>query len=191
MKLKKLSAQLRAAVQVVTARRTKTEKAILRHAEVFAQHLQIGIDHEDIVDRINAFDWLDIQDADNEEAFAKIVMRFYDSFNFRVNADAQGLVLQAFTFKFVEAVTFIREAIVHTHASYNVEGSSKGFTNPVVDKFYYINYWATKKSIPVNYNEKRQEHRALFNMDTIILSILADKLNVFNEYERNKPKPKA
>ncbi len=44
--------------------------------------------------------------------------------------------------------------------------------------------------IPVNYNEKEQENRKLFNLDTIILSILADKLEVLNAFERNKPKQK-
>lgn len=190
MGLKKLNAQLRVAVSVMVTQRTKVEKAILRNAEVLAEHLNIGIDHETIVDRINAFDWLEIQDADTEEAYAKIVMRFYNGFNFKVNADAQSLVLQAFTHKFTKAAKYIRDAILHTNASYNIEGSSKGFTNPTVDKFYYINYWAEKKSIPVNYNEKDQDKRALFNIDTIILSILADKLNAFNTFERNKPKKK-
>lgn len=83
---------------------------------------------------------------------------------------------------------YLRDAIEHTNLSYNVEGSTRGFTNPAVDRMYYISYWANKKNIPVNFNEKKQEKRELFNMDTIILSILADKLNNFNEFERLKPK---
>lgn len=166
------------------------EKAILRHGDALARYLELGITAESIVDRVNAFDWLDIQLANSEEQMAAIILRFYESFNFKVPKEFQQIVLKAFACKFNEAIIYLRDAIVEVNHSYNVEGSSKGFQNDTVNKFYYINYWADKKNIPVNYNEKRQNKRELFNLDTIILSILADKLNVFNEFERNKPKPK-
>lgn len=168
--------------------RSKTEKAILRHPEVTAKHLKIGIEATDIVDRINAFDWLDLQNADTAQKFNIIMWRIYEQFNVKVDHDARGIVFLAFATKFEEAVKFIKRGIENVHASYNIEGGGRGFTNPTIDQFYYISYWADKKGIPVNFNEKRQEHRALFNMDTIVLSILADKLEQFNKYEREKPK---
>ena len=169
---------------------TKKDQAVLRHEDALAQYLELGITKEQIVDRVNAFDWLDLQEAKNEKALAAITLRFYKSFNIQTPPAFQSIVLKAFTHKFVEACKYLREAIEHVNASYNIEGSTKGFQNATVNKFYYINYWADKKSIAVNYNEKSQEKRELFNLDTIILSILADKLNAFNEYERNKPKKK-
>lgn len=173
-----------------TYRASKPEKAILRHEEVLAKHLDIKITHEHIVDKINAFDWLDIQLAKSEQDLAPIVMRFYDSFNFKVNPPFRLIVLKAFTHKFTEAVKYLQSGIEDVAQSYNIPDNSRGFQNETVNKFYYINYWADKKQIPVNYNEKKQENRELFNLDTIILSILADKLQTLNTYERNKPKPK-
>lgn len=165
------------------------DRAILRHEEALAEFLDLGgITHLDIVDRINAFDWLDLGEAENDEQIAAIALKFYDGFNFEVAPAFKGIVLKSFTFKFMQALEYLRDAIEQTKMSYNVEGSSSGFQNEIVNKFYYINYWADKKQIPVNYNEKRQEKRELFNLDTIILSILADKLNVLNTHERNKPK---
>lgn len=166
------------------------EKAIMRHGDALARYLELGITAEQIVDRVNAFDWLDIQLANSEEQMAAIILRFYEGFNFKTSEAFQPLVLKAFAHKFTEALKYLKSGIEEVNASYNVEGGSRGFQNETVNKFYYINYWADKKSIPVNYNEKRQEKRELFNLDTIILSILADKLHVFNEFERNKPKRK-
>jgi len=167
------------------------DKAILRHEDELAKFLDLGgVKYTDIVDKINAFDWLDIQLANSSEQMAVIVLRLYESFNFKVPAAYSSIVLKAFAHKFNEAIKYLADAIEEVNQSYNVEGGSKGFQNPTVNKFYYINYWAGKKNIPVNYNEKKQENRELFNLDTIILSILADKLEVLNAFERNKPKQK-
>lgn len=181
---------LKTKIRNALKRPDQKEKAILRHEDVNAKFLNIGITTEQIVDRINAFDWLDIQLAESDEQMAAIVFRFFKSFNIKCPRAYEPIVLKAFAYKFTEAIKYLRAGIEDVNQSYNIEGSSKGFRNDTVDKFYYINYWADKKSIPVNYNEKRQINRELFNLDTIILSILADKLNVFNEFERNKPKPK-
>ena len=166
----------------------QTEKAILRHEDVFAKSLDIKITHLDIVDKLNAFDWLDLNEAKSEEDVAVIVLRFFDMFNFKFPEAYRAIILKAFTIQFTEALEYFKDAIANVQHSYNVKGSSKGFQNDTVNKFYYISYWADKKNIPVNFNEKDQEKRSLFNFDTIILSILADKLAVLNEWERNKPK---
>lgn len=171
---------------------TKAEKAILRHELELHKFLKIGVTPEQIVDKINAFDWLDIQMAKSEQDLAPIVMRFYESFNIRVPLESyKPVVLMAFTHKFTQAVKYLQSAIEDVAESYNIPDNPRGFQNETVNRFYYINYWADKKQIPVNYNEKKQENRELFNLDTIILSILADKLQTLNTYERNKPKPKA
>lgn len=168
--------------------KSQIEKAILRHENSVAKYLNIGITAEQIVDKINAFDWLDMAEAKNEQEMAAICLKFFKSFKFKYRKEFETIVLKAFAHKFKEAQVYLADAITEVSHSYNVEGSSRGFQNDTVNKFYYINYWADKKNIPVNYNEKSQEKRALFNLDTIILSILADKLHTFNEFERNKPK---
>jgi hypothetical protein len=173
---------------LIAKRKTATERAILRHQEANAQFLNIGISHEQIVDKINAFDWLDMAEAKTEDEMAVICLKFFKSFNFKYPKDFETIIVKAFAHKFKEAQKYLADAIIEVSHSYNVEGSSRGFQHDTVNKFYYINYWADKKNIPVNYNEKDQEKRALFNLDTIILSILADKLHTFNEFERNKPK---
>jgi hypothetical protein len=167
---------------------TALDRAILRHPDFYANHLNIGVTVEDIVDRINAFDWLDLAQADTPEKLSEIILKFFKDFNFVYPKAYEAIILQAFTLKFKKALEYLRDAIEHVSQSYNVEGQSRGFTNPAVDRMYYINYWATKKNIPVNFNEKKQERREIFNLDTIILSILADKLNNLNEFERLKPK---
>lgn len=184
MKLRTIRAKLQRALK----RPSNIEKAILRHEDVNAEFLNIGVTAEQIVDKINAFDWLDLSEAKTEDEMAIIFMRLFESFNIECPKAYRLIVLKAFTHKCLKAIEYLKEAITSVDHAYNVEGGSKGFTNKVVDKLYYITYWANKKNIPVNYNEKDQEKRALFNLDTIILSILADKLQVFNDYERNKPK---
>ena len=82
----------------------------------------------------------------------------------------------------------IKESITAVSKSYNIPDLKDGFRNQLIEKFYYIEYWANKKNIPVNFNEKNLEKRSLFNLDTIILSILSDKLKILNEYESSKPK---
>ncbi len=181
---------LKTKIRNALKRPNKKEQAILRHDDALCKYLQLGVTVEQIVDKVNAFDWLDLGEAKNEEQMAKIVLRFYEGFNIQTSAAFRGIVLKAFTHKFNEAIIYLRDAIEEVNQSYNVEGGSKGFQNPTVNKFYYINYWARKNMIPVNYNEKEQENRKLFNLDTIILSILADKLEVLNAFERNKPKQK-
>jgi hypothetical protein len=179
---------LKTKIRNALKRPNKKEQAILRHEDAAAQFLEIGVTAELIVDKINAFDWLDLGEAKSEEQLSSIIFKFFEGFKFEYPPRYEAIILKAFTHKFMGALDYLREAINEVHASYNVEGTSKGFRNATVDKFYYINYWADKKSIPVNYNERSQNNRALFNLDTIILSILADKLQVFNNYENNKPK---
>lgn len=179
---------LKTKIRNALKRPNKKEQAVLRHEDALCQYLQLGIKHTDIVDQINAFDWLDIQQAKSEEEFAVIVMKFYKLFNIQTSPAFTSIVAKAFAHKFVQAVQYLRDAIEETQQSYNIEGNSKGFQNENVNKLYYISYWADKMKIPVNFNEKQQEKRALFNLDTIILSILADKLDTFNAFERNKPK---
>lgn len=164
------------------------EKIILKHEDFFALSINIGITSNDIVDKINAFDWLDLTEAKTQDAYNKIVYSIFARFPFLYHKKHESIIQKAFAVLFVEAVEGIKGAILAVSKSYNIEGGTTGFKNEAVDKFYYIEYWATKKNLPVNYNEKNLEKRNLFNFDTIILSILADKLRTFNEYELNKPK---
>lgn len=164
------------------------DKAILKHQDTLAKFVNCGVSKEMIIDKLNAFDWLELQQAETEIEMGAIIMRFFEMFKIQTKPAFKSIILKSFTHKFIEAINEIKEAIEFVNGSYNIDGSSRGFQNDTVNKFYYINYWAEKKLIPVNYNEKEQKKRDIFNFDTIILSILADKLNVFNEYERTKAK---
>jgi len=80
------------------------DKAVLRHEDELAKFLDLGgVKYTDIVDKINAFDWLDIQLADSREQMAIIVLRLYESFNFKVPEAYSSIVLKAFAHKFEEA----------------------------------------------------------------------------------------
>ena len=164
-------------------------EVILRHEDVFAKSLDIKINKEQIIDKIDAFDWLDLSEAKSEFDFEKVVFSIFKRFNFKYPKKYDSIIKKAFSYKFIEAVEQIKTSIIAVSKSYNIDGGAvDSFRNEIVDKFYYINYWADKKNIPVNYNEKDYNKRKLFNFDTIILNILADKLKILNDYERNKPK---
>lgn len=164
------------------------EKTILQHDDFFAKSLDINITKSDVIDKINAFDWLDLTEANTPEQYYKVMFSIFDMFNFKYQNKYDDIIRKAFANLFIDAVDAIKESILAVSKSYNIEGNTGGFRNPIVDKFYYIEFWAEKKNIPVNYNEKDKDKRNLFNFDTIILSILSDKLKSYNDYERNKPK---
>lgn len=166
------------------------EKTILKHKDTFSQFLDIGISVNEITAKVNAYDWFDLQEAKNESDIKSVVNNIWSKFNFKIKKEYAEIINQAFYYKFLKSIIQIKEAIEYTNASYNIPNSSSGFENDIVNKYYYLNYWANKKNIPLNINEKDQAKRDLFNLDTIILSILAEKLQSYNEYERNKPKAK-
>ena len=166
------------------------EKTILKHKDTFSQFLDIGISVNEITAKVNAYDWFDLQEAKNESDIKSVVNNIWSCFNFKIKKEHSEIINQAFYYKFLKSIIQIKEAIEYTNASYNIPNSSGGFENDIVNKYYYLNYWANKKNIPLNINEKDQPKRELFNLDTIILSILAEKLQSYNEYERNKPKTK-
>jgi hypothetical protein len=164
-------------------------EVILKHEDVFAKSLDIKITKGNIIDKIDAFDWLDLSEAKSEFDFEKVVLSIFKRFNFKYPKKYDSIIKKAFSYNFIEAVEQIKTSIIAVSKSYNIDGCGvDSFRNEIVDKFYYINYWADKKNIPVNYNEKDYNKRKLFNFDTIILNILADKLKILNDYERNKPK---
>lgn len=162
------------------------EKIILKHHLFLSQSLDIGINSIDIIDKINAFDWFDLADAKTEIEYQNIILSIFNRFNFAFPKKYEMIIKEAFAFLFVEAVKKIKDSILAISKSYNIDGSSFGFRNDIIEKYYYIEYWATKKNIPVNYNEKDLSKRNLFNFDTILLSLLSDKLRIFNEHELNK-----
>lgn len=160
-------------------------KIVLNNPSLYP-FIEIGVSVSKVIDKINAFDWLDLADASTPEAFAAVVESVFNRFTFKYPAKYDEAIKTAFAYRFTEAVTELRESITEVSKSYNIDGAANAFSNEIVNRFYYINYWADKKNIPVNYNETSLEKRALFNLDTIILSILADKLSAFNQHEQNK-----
>ena len=164
------------------------EKIILKHHTFLSECLNIGIDSNKIIDKINAFDWFDLSEAKTEIEYQQIITSIFFRFNFVYPKKYDTIIKESFSHLFVDAVLKIKDSITAVSKSYNIEGGSTGFRNEVIEKYYYIEYWANKKNIPVNYNEKDLSKRNLFNFDTIILSILSDKIKTFNDWELNKPK---
>lgn len=164
------------------------EKTILKHQDTFSKFLDIKITSNDIIEKINAFDWLDLLESKNEYQFQLIIFTIFEQFNFKYKPKYDVIIKKEFSELFVEAVGNIKESITAVSHSYNIAEVKEGFRNAVVDKFHYIEYWASKKNIPVNYNEKDQSKRELFNLDTILVTILSDKLKNFNNYELNNKK---
>ena len=164
------------------------EDIILKHQDTFALHLDIKISYSDIIDKINAFDWLDLQSANSEIEYQNICFDVFNRFNFKYKKAHELIIKKAFINLFQKSIEHIKESITAVSQSYNIPEIKEGFRNPTIEKFYYIEYWANKKNIAVNFNEKDYEKRAIFNLDTIILSILSDKLKMYNEYESSKQK---
>ena len=164
------------------------EKIIKKHKGAIAPFVNIGVTAEEISCKVNAYDWFDLQEAKDENDIIKVMETIFNKFNFKIKPNIKEIVTLAFYHKFLKAIVLLKDGIEHVKSSYTVPNDGVNFENEVVNKYYYLNYWADKKNIPINVNEKDQAKRDLFNFDTIILSILADKLNSYNNYERNKPK---
>ena len=84
-----------------------TEKIILKNDDFFAKSLNIGITSSDIIDKINAFDWLDLTEATSLERYAEIMFSIFDLFTFKYPKKYDAIVKKAFTSLFV--------AVSYTH----------------------------------------------------------------------------
>ena len=153
---------------------------ILQNEDFLAKSLVIGVSVDDIMAEVNVFDWMHFKTAPIETT----ITDFQKRLNFE-NKDR--LYQKAFIHKFEKAIKNLSTLVEEVHSSYNIP-SKKGTNNEHIAQYYYLKYWADKKAIAVDYNEKDLNKQKLFNLYTILFDIFADKEANFNAYNRQKEK---
>lgn len=160
----------------------ESENIILSNEDLYCKSLNIGITVDDIMAEVNAFDWLELKEKPIEEVF--------NDFKKRLNFDNPvGLYFsireKAFAHKFERALINLSAFVDEVNSSYNY-AKGGGVSNPEIDRYYYLRYWADKKLIAIDYNETDYNKRKLFNFYTILFDIFASKLENFNAFQRQK-----
>ena len=158
------------------------EDIILSNEDLYCKSLNIGITVDDIMAEVNAFDWMELKERPIEDTFNdfKARMKFVNPKN-----EYHSIREKAFAYKFERAIVNLSAFVDEVNSSYNF-GAKGGISNPVIDRYYYLKYWADKKLIAVDYNETDYNKRKQFNFYTILFDIFAGKLDNFNAYQKNK-----
>lgn len=151
------------------------EKEILENEDFICKALNIGVSVDEIMAEFTAFDWMNLNENTIED--------FKKRLNFQSNNES--IREKAFIHKFERAIKNLSSLVEEVHSSYNIP-SKKGISNPHINSYYYLKYWADKKNIAVNYNEKDFNKQKEFNFYTILFDIFANKLDNFNAYNRQK-----
>jgi len=161
---------------------SRKENIILSNEDLYCKSLNIGISIDDIMAEVNAFDWMELK----EKPIAEIFEDFRQRLKFiNPKNEYHSIREKAFAYKFERAIINLSAFVDEVHSSYNFGGKS-GISNPVIDRYYYLRYWADKKLIAVDYNELDYNKRKQFNFYTILFDIFAGKLDNFNTYQKNK-----
>lgn len=158
------------------------ENIILSNEDFYCKNLVIGITTDDIMAEVNAFDWMELRHKAIEEVFEDFKKRLkFDNPKNKYHSIRE----KAFAHKFERAIINLSTLVEEVNGSYNIP-SKGGITNEFMQKYYYIKYWADKKCIAVDYNEKDYDKRKLFNFYTILFDIFAIKLDNFNTHNNIK-----
>lgn len=162
-----------------------TKLDIENNSDFIAKSLVIGVTVDMLMSEVNVYDWMTLK----EKPIELVIKDFQKRTGFKNPKGKHQLLREkAFIYKFESAIKNLSALIEEVHGSYNLP-SSKGINNDYINNYYYLKYWADKKSIAVNYNEKDFDKQKLFNLYTILFDIFADKLNNFNAYNRQNKKP--
>jgi hypothetical protein len=158
------------------------ESIILSNEDLYCKTLNIGISVDAIMAEVNAFDWAELK----EKPLSQIFDDFKKRLNFENPKDKYFSIREkAFAHKFERAIVNLSALVEEVSSSYNIP-SKGGVTNPFMQRYYYIKYWADKKLIAVDYNETNYDKRRLFNFYTILFDIFAVKLDNFNKHANIK-----
>jgi len=154
---------------------------LTKNDSFISKGLVIGVSVDDIMAEFNAFDWMQIKEANETELL--------NDFKRRTGFESKNNKLRnlAFRYKFEQALKNLSALVEEVHASYNIP-AAKGINNAEINKYYYLKLWADKKGIAINYNETQYNKRKLFNFYTILFDIFADKLTHFNAFNAQKAK---
>lgn len=158
------------------------EMIILSNEDFYCKSLKIGISVDDIISEFNCYDWIEL----NEKPIEEIYLDFKKRLKFKnPKGKYQSIREKSFAYYFQRAVINLSALIEEVNSSYNIP-SAGGVSNQNINKYYYLKYWADKKAIAVNYNENNYNRKSLFNLYSILLDILATKLENFNSYNSQK-----
>jgi len=159
-----------------------TEHIILSNEDLYCKTLNIGVSVDDIMAEVNAFDWMELRSKNIELIFEDFKQRL----NFKnPKGKRHSITEKAFAYKFERAIVNISALVEEVNSSYNIPGGN-GIKNEHTEKYYYLKYWADKKQIAVDYNEKNYNNCKLFNFYTILFDIFAKKLENFNAHNNMK-----
>jgi len=158
------------------------ESIILSNEDFYCKNLVIGITIDDIMSEVNAFDWLEMKRTPIEVTFSDFKKRLYFD---NPKSRYQSIREKAFAHKFERAIINLSALVEEVNSSYNIP-SKGGISNEHLQKYYYLKYWADKKQIAVDYNERDYDKRKLFNFYTILFDIFALKLDNFNAHANLK-----
>lgn len=158
------------------------ENIILSNENLYCKSLNIGLSIDGIMAEINAFDWMELREKPIEQIFIDFKKRL----NFQnPKNEYHSIREKAFAHKFERAIINLSAFVDEVNSSYNFAGKG-GISNPEIDRYYYLRYWADKKRIAVDYNEQNYDKRKQFNFYTILFDIFAGKLENFNAFQKNK-----
>lgn len=161
---------------------SNNENIILSNEDFYCKNLVIGITVDDIMAEVNAYDWLELKQKPIEEVFEDFKKRL--KFN-NPRGKYFSIREKAFAYKFERAIINLSALVEEVNSSYNIPNKG-GISNELLQNYYYVKYWADKKIIAVDYNEKDYDKRKLFNFYTILFDIFAIKLDNFNTFNNQK-----
>ena len=158
------------------------ENIILSNEDFYCKNLVIGITVDDIMAEVNVFDWLELKQKPIEAVFEDFKKRLkFDNPKNKYYSIRE----KAFAYKFERAIINLSALVEEVNSSYNIP-SKGGISNELLQKYYYVKYWADKKIIALDYNEQDYNKRKLFNFYTILFDIFAVKLENFNTFNNQK-----
>lgn len=161
----------------------KHENLVLSNEDFFCKTLNIGITVDDMMAEVNAFDWMELRDLSEVEIFEDFKKRL----NFKNPiGEFYSIREKAFAHKFAKAIKELSAIVEEVNKSYNIPKKGNKAENKYIMRYYYIRYWAEKKQIAVDYNERDYNKRKLFNFYTILFNIFAEKLDNFNSHANIK-----
>jgi hypothetical protein len=152
----------------------------------FGNFVKIGITEDDLIMKITAYDWLELVESETDTEVLSVINKVYIRYIFKAPFYVKPFIKIRFNYLFSIAVKEIKDLIEEINGSYNVDVAKQTIPNDAIDRYWYLKYWADKNSIPVNYNEHREEERDKFNLYTILMNILADKQSIFYTYGSSK-----
>jgi hypothetical protein len=163
-----------------------SKKEIIKNPIFFAENMDIKISVEDIKKKITAYDWLEICDCKNDYDFKNVVNQHFSKITFKSSRWIRPFIKIRYAKLFFLAVRELHELISAVSKAYNTDVAIQNNKNDVLNKLYYLSYWAKEKNLPLNIHETNDLEKNKYNLESILISILKDKKDIYDEYSRQK-----